>query len=252
MSSIEEQISVYEVEPATSSEVVALAQSFALAHGFPYFAVTGRFKKNGRRYATAILSNYPREFINLYQSSGWGASDPALERAYATVEPFSWDSLKVKTRPQRRQKAAALKYGLADGFTVSLHGPEGEGIALFIGGREPPQASSERKRLAAECWSFLVQLYGPLERLLRPSGPVRKLTRRERQVLTLMAAGMKPSEIFEYLGISSRSVSLAINAAILKLRASSREQALIIALASGEISWVAPAPTPEVDYLIGF
>jgi len=241
-STADQVLSLSKVKVTTTSELIAVLTEFARAAGFPYFALTARFRKMGARYALAVFSNFDDGFAKLYRDNNWAVSDPMIERAHSAVRPFRWGEVSYKSRPQRRQRDAAIRFGLTDGMTVPLHGPDGQGIALQLAGRRPPVEAAAWTTTAGHCLLFLAGLYEPVEQLLRPVGDVPTLTPTQRNVLSAMAAGKKPSDIHKALGLSARSVNLAIAAAIERLGASSREQALIIALAQGQISWMAPTP----------
>lgn len=226
-------------------------QSFAASRGFPRYVLTGRFLHRGRRYATAFLSNYDPEWIALYRSKRWAASDPILRRANSSVQPFAWSEVEAESTPERRMAEAALRFGIADGCTIPLHAPTGEGISLFLAGTKPPPKGPERDQLYADSYHLLLRLYSVMETLLRPSGSAPELSERERQVLTLIAAGSPVKVVARDLGISDRTVSGAINSACAKLRCASREQAIVVAASLGLISWIGPTRDLEVEYLIG-
>jgi DNA-binding CsgD family transcriptional regulator len=244
------QLPLGEAEPSTFKEVAALAETFAVSHGFRHFVLTGRFKKLDQQFATASLSNYPDEYVTLYQSRGYGVFDPVLQRSRISPAPFTFDQADESSRQARDVVAAAAKYGLDQGVAVPLHGAEGEGIALFLSGSFPP-TGSELEKLYAECWLFLRQLYPTLERLLKPKVKIAKLTDRERQVLTLLAQGKILKQIADIVGVNERMLNYTLQAAKKKLRASSRDQLVAIALISGQISWMVAQPDLDVEFLVG-
>ena len=114
-----------------------------------------------------------------------------------------------------------------------------------------PPTGSELEKLYAECWLFLRQLYPTLERLLKPKVKIAKLTDRERQVLTLLAQGKILKQIADIVGVNERMLNYTLQAAKKKLRASSRDQLVAIALISGQISWMVAQPDLDVEFLVG-
>ncbi|MDA8393487.1 MAG: helix-turn-helix transcriptional regulator [Actinomycetota bacterium] len=63
------------------------------------------------------------------------------------------------------------------------------------------------------------------------------LTRREREVLVLLAAGLTDGEVARTLGLSRGTVRVHVSNAMRKLRATDREEALVaagLALTGGE------------------
>lgn len=65
------------------------------------------------------------------------------------------------------------------------------------------------------------------------SPPVAKLTRREQEVLTLMARGLRNKEIAARLSVSERTAAFHVGNVLAKLRADGRIEAINIARALG-------------------
>ena len=71
----------------------------------------------------------------------------------------------------------------------------------------------------------------------KEGGPETPLTRREREILGLIAAGLRTEEIAGRLGLSPETVKSHIHNAMQKLRAHTRSQAVAIAISTGQISY---------------
>jgi DNA-binding CsgD family transcriptional regulator len=69
------------------------------------------------------------------------------------------------------------------------------------------------------------------------------LTKREREVLGLVAGGLHTDEIAGHLDLSPETVKSHVHNAMTKLRASTRSQAVAIALSTGQVSYEA-VPVP--------
>jgi two-component system nitrate/nitrite response regulator NarL len=82
--------------------------------------------------------------------------------------------------------------------------------------------------------------YGALKELTRPriSNPIDELTRREREVLALVASGLSNAEIGGRLGLAEKTVKHYMTSILGKLQVASRVEAALLAykagLASGE------------------
>ncbi|GAA6164136.1 hypothetical protein NBRC116590_18400 [Pelagimonas sp. KU-00592-HH] len=125
--------------------------------------------------------------------------------------------------------AQALTTGVQDRLAVSMvmnHAPR----AL-----ELPEADAHFKRMAAVIAAFIgrpdtsgdVEVYYPKQRRLTP---------RERDVLSLLANGHQYARIAERLGLAEITVRTHVQTARAKLRASTREQAVAIAVRDRLIS----------------
>jgi DNA-binding CsgD family transcriptional regulator len=66
-------------------------------------------------------------------------------------------------------------------------------------------------------------------------GPEFELTKREREILGLVAAGLLTDQIGERLAVSPETVKSHIHNAMIKLRAHTRSQAVAIALSTGQV-----------------
>ena len=69
-------------------------------------------------------------------------------------------------------------------------------------------------------------------------GPGRNLTAREAEMLRLISRGLRNREIAETLGISQKTVEAHIGRVLLKLGATSRTQAAILAIRGGRLDRV--------------
>lgn len=94
-------------------------------------------------------------------------------------------------------------------------------LAVFIPPDEPALGSSE---LAAAPWS-----------LLSDDGSAPKLTRREREVMTLLAAGLQGGEIAERLVLAPETIKSHVQNALAKLGRRTRAGGVALALTSGQI-----------------
>ena len=69
------------------------------------------------------------------------------------------------------------------------------------------------------------------------------LTNREREILGLVATGLRTDEIAGRLGLSPETVKSHIHNAMMKLRAHTRSQAVAIALSTGQVTYTGGSPS---------
>ena len=63
------------------------------------------------------------------------------------------------------------------------------------------------------------------------------LTKREREILGLVAGGLRTDEIAGHLSLSPETVKSHVHNAMQKLRAQTRSQAVAIAISTGQVSY---------------
>ena len=71
----------------------------------------------------------------------------------------------------------------------------------------------------------------------REGGKDTPLTRREREILALVASGLRTEEIANELTVSPETVKSHVHNAMQKLRANTRSQAVAIAISTGQVSY---------------
>lgn len=72
-----------------------------------------------------------------------------------------------------------------------------------------------------------------MERVRRPVDTGARLTAREREVLVLVAEGLRNRDVAERLGISVNTVHRHVQSVLVKLHAHSKLQAVIVAARAG-------------------
>ena len=169
----------------------------------------------------------------------------------------AWRSLDEFTRPSARgrlasQWAAFLTSGAAEGwyrldlpsrgsvaveFSAVAHVQQGRHLLLFM---PPHEFSIAQERSAADRGDA----WAPVP---TGAGDRAQLTKREREVITLIAAGGQGGDIAGRLFLSPETVKSHVQNAMGKLGAHTRAHAVAIALVTGQIIWsmydaTAPAP----------
>ncbi len=105
------------------------------------------------------------------------------------------------------------------------------GARAFVAKSSPAQELSRAVEAAADSDTFIDPAAGPQQR----SGAGRGLTRRQRQILQLVADGHSTAQVAHALGLSEETVRTHAKAILARLDARDRAHAVAIALRAGVI-----------------
>lgn len=209
----------------------------AQREGFVHIACCSHVDPLDPPKGAVVITNYPQPWIERFSRLRYVEIDPILGVASVQTHPFGWHDRRLRatmTTAQGRILAEASEFGLRDGATIPLHGPGGliGSFSLAVDHREGIDPASVRRLH----WAGL-HAYEAARRLMQPGeAPVRPaLAARERQCLRLVGASKKDHEIAELLGISRDTVRNTVRNAMRKLGASCRMQAVLRAVACGQI-----------------
>ncbi|SFP36319.1 helix-turn-helix transcriptional regulator [Tranquillimonas alkanivorans] len=195
-----------------------------------YHAVNG----TGGQYAALT---YSADWVARYVAEDYARIDPVVLEAQRRFRPVDWSKLDWSNRTARAFKAEALDAGLGrQGFSLPIRGPAGQ-FALF----------SVNHRCPAEEWQRLTESHLPDLILLghhinqraltieRGSDkvPSCRLSPREIDALTLLAAGRNRSQAAETLTISEHTLRVYIESARFKLGANNTVHAVAMAMNQG-------------------
>lgn len=211
------------------------------ALGFRYFACCGRVDPlHAPPRAVMMLHNYPAAWVQRFSCEKLYEIDPVLRRAECDPRPFFWDNLlqaEPITAAQREMLADASGFGIAHGFTAPIHLSWLPGVLRVSCSLVPDTAGVQPlnyflvKLMASEMYAVLSR--SPLPR--RPMATI-ELSRRERQCLSLAAQGKDDWAIGQLLGLSPETVHSYFKRLMHRLGVSTRIQAIIWALQTGQIS----------------
>ncbi len=182
---------------------------------------------------------YPVEWHERYEDERYRDHDPVVQASAIGFVPLNWSDLDWSGRPLQRLQAEANEFRVGNqGYTVPIHGPHGQ-FAMF----------SVSKECAEETWSRL--LFGAAQDLmliahhvhrqvLTTTGsenitPARKLSPRERDVLTLVAEGRSRAQVADKLSISESTLRVYLDSARHKLGGLNMFHAVALGVKSGSI-----------------
>jgi DNA-binding CsgD family transcriptional regulator len=235
-------IEICQRERAPSSWLTARLHESIEALGFRYFACCPRVDPlHAPPGAVMMIHNYPEAWVQHFSREKLYEIDPVLRHAECDPQPFFWDSLlqsEPVTAAQRRLLADASSFGIAHGFTAPIHlswspGALRVSCSLVPGARTVQQINYLlAKVMAGEMYAVLSR-----SRALGREIPAIELSRRERQCLILAAQGKDDWAIGRLLGLSPETVHSYFKRLMQRLGVSTRVQAIVWALETGQISF---------------
>lgn len=222
----------------------ALEAAFRMAVselGFRYFAVWSHVDPLAPPRNAIMIHNYPAEWVRFYSEARLRDFDPVLLRAERDPLPFFWDDM-LRTDPvtlqQRKIMEEGATYGLEHGYTAPLHLSWIQGVPRASCSMVPDDPAIEaRSYQAVELMAnYLYAVASPLPGVLSYPKSL-QLTARERQCLELAAEGKDNWAIGRLLSLSEGTVHTYVERAKRRLGVATRIQAVVRALAMGQISF---------------
>jgi LuxR family quorum-sensing system transcriptional regulator CciR len=224
----------------SEAELGELLESMCRELGFDYFALTHHIDVHEAPGPAIRLHNYPAEWVEYFDSHKLGPSDPVHRASHLTSVGFAWSQLPKMIQLTRRDLAIldlADASGIGDGYTVPAHVPgESNGSCSF--------ATTRGKRLPEEhlptahlIGAFAFEAARGLWRVREATGPLPRLTDRQRDCLVWAARGKSDWEISRILGIGQETVIQHLKTARERYGVAKRTQLAVSALFDGTISF---------------
>ncbi|MBE9554811.1 MAG: LuxR family transcriptional regulator [Proteobacteria bacterium] len=181
----------------------------------------------------------PDGYPEYYFDSMFHEIDPVLPLAMTARLPYHWNDIGQRIELSKAQQGfldECNEIGVADGITVPVHGPRGNNsvISLSCCHRNPDTAD-----FTPYVNALAVQFDTARWKLLNPDAGLEQpvfLTARERECLRWCKTGKSAWDISQILVISERTVQFHISNAMMKLGASSRIAAVVMAIQRGLLS----------------
>jgi len=175
---------------------------------------------------------WPEAFRKLYFDSGLMRRDPILAALRQRHAPFTWSDLRREGRltiAGSKALQVAAEHGWTEGLAVPIpRGDQRFGLVTLAGPRRALEAD-ERSRLTMLAYCF----YQRMRNLVPKHGfafPPLGLTKREIDVLRLIARGATDRGVARKLGISPSTAHEHLENAKRKLNVSTRAEAIAIAV----------------------
>lgn len=220
-----------------------LCSAISEAYGFDHFIYGTSFPTSLVKPFILVISGHPDAWRDHYQAHGYLAVDPAVRHCARSVRPLIWQDLMLDSERDAKSLTVmqeAREFGLASGASLSIRGGRGEiGVLSFSSERAWQQTRSAIDTAIPDLYLLSAYVHEAAGRLVTqgslPFNPP-ELTARERECLLWAAEGKTSWEIARILGISERTAIFHLQNAARRLNASSRQQAVALAISQGLIT----------------
>jgi len=185
-----------------------------------------------------LQSNYSKDWRIRYEADKLHYVDPTVQHCMTSVLPLVWRPDAFAGEGQMALYEEASGHGIRSGITFPMHGANGEaGLISFASDMKPgPAFEDQLTHYMADL--SLVRDYAfesslPFLRAKGHAEPVPHLTRRELEVLKWVMAGKSSWEISRITDCAEATVNFHISNIRQKFNVSTRQQALVKAIALG-------------------
>lgn len=203
--------------------------------GFTYVAIGAHMDPLAPARASYVFQNYPAGWIERFSAQRYHLIDPVFRAVERGLSGFEWTDpafVSLLSWRQRRILSEAREFGLRFGRTHAL--------SRAVNLRASASLVMDAPEMDANIWAA-VRLTNMLvhqraaELCAAMSAPLPELSRRERECLELCASGLTDEQCAQKLGISVATVRRHIEAARVRFGVSTRTQAAVRAIRSGQI-----------------
>lgn len=236
------QLLVLVGEAKTEADLTGQFEALLKAYGFEYYSVLKQPRPNQDPLDPVLASRWPEGWPEIYVGRKYALVDPTVRMLSIAQKPFRWrDAVFTLRNDPHRQRMQRMmqegnRYGLQDGYIFPVHGRNGLLGYMTIGGRPVDLSPAEMSLFDAAgrkmFWRYM-ELRGRAEELEAVANVDTQLTRREMEVIGLLADGLTSNEIARSLDISSHTVDWYINGLQEKLRAKNRQHVVASAFRLG-------------------
>lgn len=217
--------------------ILSALDKLAQTYGFPFFTVSRVPARSTQKLSEAIvISNYPQDFLDLYDDSNFLPSSPVFERLRRSTVPFCRDIRLEGTLGPIDADCPVVRlarlYRMECSTYIPVHDIHGTcGVIVFSGNRGVVD-EIEMKEM-----TFLsAQIFDRLSEVMSlPSKNAGLLSRRELECLNWVAKGKTTAEIAQILTLSDYTVNHYLGRATRKLDSVNRVQTVAKAIRAGLI-----------------
>jgi len=185
---------------------------------------------------TLLISNYPDEWIKIYQENHLQFIDPVVLKAFKQSSPFAWgENIAFLTD---RIFTLSRRYNILNGFTFVLHDHHNNLALLSVISQSNDAYAAEsplwreRELIQMQLIEFNAQMYRLIEmaavgiQAMRPAAIKAIFTQRENEVLYWASMGKNYPEIATILVISVSTVKFHMGKIANKLQVANARQAI--------------------------
>lgn len=212
-----------------------LAQA-TLDVGFPYFSYLSTSVSGGYQSEASepiFLTNYPAEWRSRYLDKAYYYVDPVSILGTKRRLPFKWGCGRFLNGFKASQKLVfyeAREFGVANGFTLPVHGPKGEcGLFTVVSPDNDAQFDEAISEVEGALYILGSNAHALCMERFAIAGSVEtiELSARERECLIWTARGKTSDDIAEIIRRATPTVNYHLQKAMRKLNAVNKFQAVI-------------------------
>jgi DNA-binding CsgD family transcriptional regulator len=220
----------------SEAQLLACVERYARQLGFDHFVYGVQVVQPLADPRQHICNGYPERWRRRYDENRYAQVDPTVLHCLQSTIPLVWsDSLFQGQARTLWEEAKA--YGLQYGLSCPVHDQTGAAGMLSLARDRPLGAHAEEvTELLAIAQLLASFVHAGLSRVVVPEllkGTRPQLTRRQKECLRWAAEGKTAWEISKILSISERTAIFHLSAAVQKLGASNRSQAIARAVLWG-------------------
>jgi len=191
-----------------------------------------------QRFEDRVLWNvWPKTWAEQYRDSNFYTHDPVAPRIRRQPEMFAWSDIRfdeISPASRKIMEIAANDHGLRFGLCAPVHGMNGYQAGLSLAGRDV-ECTPEANAAIELVTMYAFNRFAILRAREKPKATI--LTMREREVIGWVAAGKTAWDTSVILSISEDTVNKTATAAMQKLNAHTRAQAVAEAIRQGLIAF---------------
>lgn len=185
-----------------------------------------------------VRETFPEDWAEKYIKEQYSKIDPVIDQSRREAIPFHWFDVDQKLKLNERQKhflSELKEAGLTDGLAVPVFGPKGTMAYFGLGtvGGTIDLEHSDIMELQFACLQTHNR-YLELSHVYEET-PIKRLSPREKQVLSLVATGLSNNFVAERLSISENTVDTMLRRIFAKLGVNNRISAVLRGVGCGLI-----------------
>lgn len=190
-----------------------------------------------------VFTTLPREWARRYDEQAYVEVDPRVQMTFDHSTMMIWSGEDFRRRSARLDAFLddAARFGVRSGACFTTHDARAQVVMIAFNSAKPRLSDAERSAVAAnvgDLYAFGTYFCELFRRSIVDRGlPSRlsgaALTRREIEVLKLVARGLTADDIALKLDITARTVRFHVDAARTKMGAANREEAIALAVREG-------------------
>lgn len=232
-------------ETKTQAELINELDALISGYGFAFHGIWYQQKASADPSNVMLAGHWPDGWRKHYATKKYGAIDPVRRMLAVAQRPFRWREAVHAYRDDPYRKRIlrflqdAAKHDMFDGYVFPIHGRTGLIGQFNIGGLPvdlSPVELSLFDTLGRKMFWRLLELRGQAGELEKQVMLDTELTRRQMEVLTLLADGLTSNEIAKHLHISSHTVDWYINVIQEKFNAKNRQHVIATAFRFGLVT----------------